>query len=314
MSRTTAGDRVRRVLAIVPWLTAHSPAPIDEVCRRFGITRAALLADLEVLPFVGVPPYTPDTMIAVDIDDGLISVHLAEPFDRPLRLTPPQALALVAAGRSIRDVPGADPGDPLQRALQKVAAALGVDPATVLVELGDAERSVLDQLGAAASEHRRVEIGYFSYGRDEHTTRLVDPVRLYADSGNWYLVAWCHRSEDTRVFRVDRIDALRVLDERFEPRDEPSTIAVFRPSPDDPTITLRLQPSARWVVEQYPYEDLRHEADGRLVATLAVSARSWLERLLVRLGPAAEVVSADDDLGVAGAQAAQRILARYGAD
>jgi proteasome accessory factor C len=314
VSRTTAGERVRRLLAVIPWLTANSPVPIDEVCRRFGISRSALLADLEVLPYVGVPPYTPDTMIAVDVDeDDLISIHLAEPFDRPLRLTPTQALALVAAGRSIRDVPGADPGDPLQRALEKVAAALGVDPDRVLVELGDAERSVLDDLGRAASARRQVEMGYFSYGRDEHTRRVVDPIRVYADGGNWYLLAWCHRSQDTRVFRVDRIDDLCVLDETFATRDEPATLAVYQPSAEDPRVTLRLHPSARWVVEQYPHESLHRDDDGHLVVTLAVSARSWLERLLVRLGPAAQVLRADSGLEGAGVDAASRILRRYGA-
>jgi proteasome accessory factor C len=312
MSRVPAGDRVRRLLALIPWLTANSPAPVEEVCRRFGVTRQALLAELEVLPFVGVPPYTPDTMISVDIDDDLISVRLAEPFDRPLRLTPPQALALIAAGRSIREVPGADPGDPLQRALAKVATALGVDPDRIHIELGDAERSVLDELGAAAAEHRQVEIGYFSYGRDEHSTRVVDPHRLYADRGNWYLVAWCHRSDDVRVFRVDRIDAVRVLDTTFDPPRDDSAVAVFRPSDADPRVTLRLDHSARWVIEQYPYESLVEDDDG-LTVTLAVSARPWLERLLVRLGPDARVLHADDDLSGAGAAAARRILERYGA-
>lgn len=312
MSRVPAGSRVRRLLALIPWLTANSPAHVDEVCRRFGVTRAELLAELDVLPFVGVPPYTPDTMISVDIDDDLISVHLAEPFDRPLRLTAPQALALVAAGRSIREVPGADPGDPLQRGLAKLARALGVDPDRVHIELGDAERSVLDQLGAAAAARRQVEIGYFSYGRDEHTTRVVEPHRLYADSGNWYLVARCHRSDDVRVFRVDRIDALRVLDTTFPAPTSDSDVAVFRPSSDDPRVTLRLAPSARWVVEQYPYEALEEAPDGSLVVTLAVAARAWLERLLVRLGPDAVVMAADDDLAAVGADAARRILRRYG--
>ena len=312
MSRVSAGHRVRRLLAMIPWMTANSPVPVEEVCRRFGVTRTALLADLEVLPFVGVPPYTPDTMIGVDIDDDLISVHLAEPFDRPLRLSAPQALALIAAGRSIREVPGADPGDPLQRALTKVAAALGVDPERVHVELGDVERSTLDALNGAISTRRSVEIGYFSYGRDEHSVRTVDPHRLYADRGNWYLVAWCHRSEDVRVFRVDRIDSIEVLDAAFTPRPDASSIAVFRPSGEDPRVTLDLHPSARWVVEQYPTESIEEATDGHLLVTMAISAVPWLERLLVRLGPAARVVDADPELAGVGAAAAERILARYG--
>ncbi|MBK5223834.1 MAG: WYL domain-containing protein [Acidimicrobiia bacterium] len=312
VSRVPAGDRVRRLLALIPWVTANSPVAVDDVCRRFGISRSALLADLEVLPFVGVPPYTPDTMIDVDIDDDVIEMRLAAPFDRPLRLTAPQALALIAAGHSIRAVPGADPGDPLQRALAKVAAAMGVDPDRVHVDLGDVERSTLDALSTAASDRRSVEIGYFTYGRDEHSQRVVDPLRLYADRGNWYLAGWCHRSTDVRVFRLDRIDSVRMLDQTFEPRPDASTLAVFRPSDTDPRVTLDLDASARWVIEQYPCESVDELADGAVRVRMAITARPWLERLLVRLGPAASVVDADTDLATAGVDAARRILAVYG--
>ena len=35
----------------------------------------------------------------------------------------------------------------------------------------------------------------------------------------WTFAAWCEQRQDFRSFRVDRISALTVLDERF--RDEP---------------------------------------------------------------------------------------------
>jgi hypothetical protein len=46
---------------------------------------------------------------------------------------------------------------------------------------------------------------------------------------------------------------------------------------------------------------------------LAISARPWLERLLLRLGPRARIVdvSGDEDLAGCAAQAARRVLARY---
>ena len=52
----------------------------------------------------------------------------------------------------------------------------------------------------------------------------------------------------------------------------------------------------------------------RLRVTLAVTARPWLERLLLSLGPQAELVEVDERLGGAGvrAVAASRVLERYG--
>ncbi|HSL59542.1 MAG TPA: WYL domain-containing protein [Acidimicrobiales bacterium] len=315
MTRPTAGDRMRRILAIVPWLAAHPGVRVDEVCARFDLTRAALLADLEVLPFIGVPPYTPDTLIQVGIDDDRIEVVLAQPFDRPLRLTPEQALALVAAGRAARDLPGADPGDPLQRGLAKLAGALGVDPDEVVeVHLGPASTATLSVLRAAAADRRRLEIDYYSYGRDERTTRQVDPHRVVAEHGRWYLEGHCHRSGGQRLFRVDRIVDVRPLDLTFAPPgpDPDADLEAYRPAGDDPRVTLVLPPTARWVIEQYPHEGAEERPDGGWTVRLPVSADAWLARLLLRLGPDAAVVAADDPRHLTlAAASARRVRARY---
>lgn len=314
MSRATAGDRMRRILAIVPWLATHPGVTVEEVGERFGITRAALLADLEVLSFVGVPPYTPDTLIEVGVDDDRIELRLAQPFDRPLRLTPEQALALVAAGRAAADLPGADPGDPLQRGLAKLAAALGLGPDDVVdIELGPASSATLEVLRGAVADRRRVELDYYSYGRDERTTRRVDPHRVVADAGRWYLEGHCHRSGGERLFRVDRVVAVRVLDEGFEaPAVDDDDLEAYRPAGDDPRVTLDLPPEARWVIEQYPHEHVEERAGGGYRVRLPVSADAWLARLLLRLGPAARVVEADDPRHLTlRADAARRVLARY---
>lgn len=313
VSRTTAGERMRRILAVVPWLATRPGVTVDEVCERFGLTRAALLADLEVLPFVGVPPYTPDLLIEVGIDDDRITLRLTEPFDRPLRLTPEQALSLVAAGRAARALPGADPGDPLQRGLAKLADALGLGADEVVeIDLGRVPSATLATLHQAVADHRRVELEYYSYGRDERTTRRVDPHRVVADAGRWYLEGHCHRSGGERLFRVDRVLDVRVLDERFEPPPVDDELDAYRPASDDPRITLDLAPSARWVVEQYPHEGVEERPDGGYRVRLPVSADAWLARLLLRLGPAATVVDADDPRHLtSAAEAARRVRARY---
>nr|WP_283250946.1 WYL domain-containing protein [Rhabdothermincola salaria] len=184
--------------------------------------------------------------------------------------------------------------------------------ALVDVELGEGAGSVLPRLQVAVGEHRRLALDYYSYGRDELTHREVDPWRVHAEQGRWYLEGWCHLSDDVRVFRVDRIAEATVLEETFEPPPDPRPVEVFRPGPDDPRVTLDLAPEARWVAEQYPVEEIEELASGGLRVTLAVVARPWLERLLVRLGPEATVVAAPEDLGDVAGTAARRVLSRYG--
>jgi proteasome accessory factor C len=313
-ARTSASDRVTRLLAIVPWIAARDGPTLDEVCDRFAVTRPKLVGDLETLMFVGVPPYTPDTLIDVTIEGDRVWLRFADVVARPLRLTPEQGVALVAAGTASQGLPGADPGGPLATALAKLAGVLGVDPGeAVSVTLGASRPGVLEALRTAAAEGRRVRLDYYSYGRDERTTRTVDPHAVYADRGAWYLRGFCHLAGGERLFRIERVVEVRVLGDTFEPvagRDGGGRGVAL--GEGAPRVTLELAPAARWVSETYPVDEVTDLDGGRQRVRLAVTARPWLERLLVRLGPDARVVAADDaGLVDAGRQAARRILARY---
>ena len=62
-----------RLIAAIPWIVAQDGASLDEISARFDYPRELLLKDLEeVVFFVGVPPYTPDTLIEVTIDDDMV--------------------------------------------------------------------------------------------------------------------------------------------------------------------------------------------------------------------------------------------------
>jgi proteasome accessory factor C len=309
MSRPGADERLRRLLALVPWVAAQDGPTVEEVCTRFGCTEAELLADLDLLFVCGVHPFSPDTLIEVDVDEGRVWIRYADWFARPLRLTPAEGLALVAASAALLAAPGSDPEGPLARGLAKLAAVLGVDPEeAVEIELGDAPPDVLDTVRRAVEEHRRLQVEYYSYGRDTWARRTVEPYRLFSAAGQWYVPAYSVDAGGERLFRLDRMRSPVLLDEHFEPPADARPAAVYHPRPDDPVVVLELAPDARWVAERYPVESAEDLGDGRLVVTLRVSERPWLERLLLRLGPAAVVRSGAE--GVA-AEAAARVLARY---
>jgi proteasome accessory factor C len=310
--RTTASERLARLLTVLPWIASRDGPRLDEVCARFGMSRKQLLDDLEIVPLVGLPPYTPDTLIEVTIEGDRVWLRFADVFAHPLRLTPEQGLALVAAGSAWRGLPWADGDGPLATALDKIAGVLGVDPdEAVSVTLGATRPGLLDTLHSAVAQHRRVRLDYYSYSRDERTSREVDPHAVFAHRGAWYLRGHCLLAKGSRLFRVDRISDVDLLEQTFEPPDEIDD-GVFEPTPQVPRVTIRLPAAARWVVETFPVEEVQEHDDGRLDVRLAVSARPWLERLLVRLGPAAQVIDADDpELRSVGRDTARRLLARY---
>lgn len=311
MSREPADARLGRLLAIVPWIAAQDGPRVDEVCRRFGVGEKDLMADLNLLFMCGVYPFTPDVLIDVNVADGRVWIRMADYFRRPLRLNRQEALALVSAGQAFLKVPGADPEGALATALEKLGNVLGVGPGQALeVELEEVAPGVLQALRAAASDHRKVRIGYYSFGRDGHSTRVVHPWQVFNSAGQWYVSGWCENVSDSRLFRLDRITEIEALDDRSEtaPPSPGAPPAVYSPEPDDPRWVIDLDPPAHWIAEQYPNEAVESRPGSVLRVTLRSESPAWLERLLLRAGPAARVVEGD---AAAGPAAAARILARY---
>jgi proteasome accessory factor C len=307
VSRPIAEHELARILALVPWIVAHPGTPKTEVAQRFGISVAELDSDLDLVLMIGVPPYSPAEYIDVDADGDTVTISLADYFRRPLRLDPTEGLALLAAGRARLAVPGSDPSGPLATALAKLEAALELPDVVVSIDAPE----FLDEVRAAAEHDERIEIDYWSAGRDELTTRRVDPMTVFFALGEWYVDAWCHRADAERLFRVDRIRAVRPTGERFEPNGPGVAPGdVYRPRADDPRVTLSLPTTARWVVESYPAEAVEETDDGRLRVRLAVSEPAWLARLLLQVGPDARVEEPPTLRPVA-AEAAARIAARY---
>jgi proteasome accessory factor C len=307
MSRPLAEHELSRILALVPWIVAHPGRPKAEVAAQFAITVAQLESDLDLVLMIGVPPYSPAEYIDVDAEGDTVTIRLADYFRRPLRLDPSEGLALLAAGRALLSVPGSDPRGPLATALEKLEAALELPGLVVKIDAPE----FLDAVRAAAGNDERLEIDYWSAGRDELTTRRIDPSTVFFALGEWYVDAWCHRANDERLFRVDRIRAVRPTGERFEAAASvPGPGEVYRPRSDDPRVTLLLPASATWVAESYPAEMVEETPDGHLRVRLAVSEPAWLARLLLRVGPDA-LVEDPPGLRAAAAEAAARITARY---
>ncbi len=314
--RITAAARLQRLLAILQW-AADRPdgALVSELCERFRLTQEDLVKELDLANMINADsPHYDEMPFEVFLEEDRVFVRLFS-FRRPMRLTPAEGLALVAAADVLidrEDASGA-PG-PLERALQKLADLLGIDPGQAIdVELDPDGGEVGQALRQAIADDRQVSFVYWTYGRDAIARRVVDPWAVFADGPEWYLAGWAHEPGARRNFRLDRMQDLVI---EPDPRSQaaPRSVGLDARTDDGaPHVVLDLAPWARWVAEAHPVISAEPVAGDRLRVTLAVAGPSWLERLLVRLGPEATVVEIDRELGDLDitAQAARRVLARY---
>jgi len=295
MSATT--ERLPRLLALVPYLLARPGVLLTEAAGDFGVPELQLRRDLELLWMCGLPGHGPGDLIDLSFDGDSVTVTYDAGMSRPLRLTADEALALVVALRTLAEVPGLAGRDAVERALAKVESAAGdaAHAAGAVAVRVEARAHTLTVVQQALDAGRALHLRYYTAGRDETTDRDVDPMRLLLVDGRSYLEAWCRRAEGVRLFRLDRIDEVWILDEPACPPPEATprdlSAGLYQPAPDHPEVTLRLDRWARWVADYYPCEKVRETSDGRVEVTLRVADTDWVRRLALRLGGAAEVVA-----------------------
>jgi proteasome accessory factor C len=309
------GERLRRLLVILPWLMERGRASLTEMAERFQVSEPELLKDLELVAMCGLPPYLDECIDLFIDDDGTAQVDIPRFFRRPLRLTTPEGFALLAAGRAALELPGADPDGPLARALAKLEAVLGADG--MVLDLDPPPATA--ELTAALQANESVAITYWSASSDELSERTIVPRAVFSDRGRWYVTADAGRSGQTRHFRIDRIRTCERTGERVDPAehvdrrvDGPIGDRWFADNPELPTVRLRLDPAARWVAERFPVRSREEDGDA-LVVELVVASERWLRQLLLRVGPHAEVITPERWTELAADAARDLLAARYAA-
>jgi proteasome accessory factor C len=308
-----ASTRLQRLLSVVPYIVRHPGVTLDEVARLFDADKSELVQDLNLLFVTGLPPYGPGDLIDVEIDQGRVWIRMADYFSRPVRLTRSEALAIYLRGKALAGAPGLEEASALASALAKIEAGLGAEALGDLagrVEVGGGGTVAedLDAIRTAVDRRERVDIEYYSAGRDEITTRRIDPEHVFSAMGNWYVVAWDQSSDAERLFRVDRIRAVRGTGEGFQPRGLAGQgRPLYTRTEQDRPVRIRLGPGARWVAEYYEIESKREMDDGTLEVVLPTKELAWVAKLTLRLGGEAHIVEPPELLELVRRMAAETL-------
>ena len=159
---TDTGDKVSRLLALVPYVVSRGVASISETAAAFGIGEEQLRKELEMLWLCGRSS-GPEDLIDLMFDGDTVSVTYDGGLSRPLKLTATEAMTLAVALRTLTDVPGATDGGAAERALSKIEAAAGqhLDADAVDIRLPVRDRW-LSLARRAVAEKRAVELDYYT--------------------------------------------------------------------------------------------------------------------------------------------------------
>jgi proteasome accessory factor C len=317
-----AGERLRRLLEIIPRIADRVDVPIAELARDVGASEGDVMHDLRELAERYDTPAGFVDGVSVVLNGDTVSVR-TDHFHRPMRLTVAEVCAL-ELGLSLllhdADGPQRIAREALRAKLAKLITRLPQDAELHGLRGGalisGAAAQSLPVLRDALRKRRVVLLDYQGPHDAAAATRTVHPWRLLFSNGSWYLAAWCEESGGARIYRSDRI-ARAVLTDRGadpEPAGAVDQLTVdgkpFDRSAAGATLTVRYSPAiARWIGER---EDGTLEPDGSLVVYYPLADREWAIRYVLQYGPDAQVV-APDEIREAVAERVRGIVAGWAA-
>ncbi len=275
---------------------------IAEVCERLQISEEELREDVNVLNVVNFGGGSYVLYAEIKEEEGEIEVDpepYSDNFDRPARLLPVEAKALVAAidliGEHI-------PEGSLTSARKKIVAALGEDPMEqglqVAPTAGD-DSDVARVVSKAIVQRKLIELEYYKENEDELALRRVEPYALTNGREGWYVASFDPERGGVRHFRLDRIKSATVSDEKFVPRPEVDPAAEVDgwlrtgEVPASRSARVWVSPErARWAREARRV--VEECADGAVVVELSFAGVDWLVREILKEAGDAAVLEPED--------------------
>lgn len=298
-------QRVTKLQALLE--SARAPLSTDSLCGSLGVSRAtvkrliAYLRDEERLP---VRFDREGGGYLLDRSAGLTAVRGAATY------TAQELSALLTANEILEQIP---PGT-FRRETERMRAHLqrllyrrptGARQLRTRIRLSLSQsRHVDEQVFAvvlnALQSQRRLRVDYRSRSREADTQRELSPTRLTFYRNNWYLAAWCHQSDDLRVFSIDRIakaesagkPALQVPDTLLEKRLS-SGYGIFEGEADQVAVLRFSAAAARWVADEtwHPRQKSQRLPDGGLRLEVPFRHAVELQMDILRYGADVEVLA-----------------------
>lgn len=303
MSAEDSIKRFERIIAILIQLQSKRVVKAREVADRFEVSLRTVYRDIRSLEAAGVPIYS-EAGIGYSLVDGY---RLP-----PVMFTQEEAGTFVAAEKLMGKFMDQSLGKHFQSAMFKIKSALKDDQKewfeaiTSNVIARPSERlfdknvpDVLEILFEAIAEKRQVALFYQSVEAEKPGDRNIEPVGIFHENNNWYLLAYCHLRGDYRNFRADRVQGIKRTGIPFEREHQNLDYYLQREKPTEKNRVVLLADKdaarfLRWDRKHFGFVSERNVGDRVEMLFECDYARNGFARWYMMLADSVDIIEPEE--------------------
>jgi len=298
-------NKIERLMNTIIILKTHPGIQVESLARILDISNRTIYRDFSTLSLAGLPVHS----FTGPHGGYYIDEHYFLP---PLRFTGEEAASLFLAGNFLLQQKGFPYQKNMVLALLKIENLLQKDNKKYIREVKDSISFNIQKLkdyedysetfaclNKAILNKKQVQLTYYTISRDEITIRTINPYHMMFRKGAWYLIAYCHWREKTKIFRIDRIKELHITEDTFTVSSKFSLSDYMGKSwqvvrGEDQKIRVKIfPPASRWAKEElrHPTQEIKKLSDGSIIFSAEVSGITEVKKWILGMGSYAEVLA-----------------------
>ncbi|MFH0410586.1 helix-turn-helix transcriptional regulator [Corynebacterium sp. L4756] len=314
---STVSPRVHRVVRlanVIPYFRRHPDKSMMEAAADLGMTYEEISAALNTLFVSGATQNTED-LVDLAWDFRKVDIIDSQGMDKPLRLTPTEASALLLALESLESMPGLIDPQAVQSAADKIRGIMDKKTEGIYDSLATTppqESQVQSALATAIDTNKKARFEYWSSSANDSSLRTVDPARVFLADSELYLIAWDDSRDAHRTFRLDRMRNVEVLDMDATPNS-----AVIAIDPADPfgfssseKAMMYVSEDATWMADYHDIELSNSARNSWIEGSMPIGSEAWFIRFALSNADRIKVIS-PENLRSAISESAKYALDRY---
>ena len=142
-------------------------------------------------------------------------------------------------------------------------------------------KNFFDKIRDSIIERFVLKLKYIN-SNGEISERIAEPLKLYFKSKSWYLIAYCRKADDYRMFRLSRIREVEVTNEHFE-----REMCEYKYDNDDENICVNVKLKISKNAEYRVYDEFQNAektADGDFIVNMSYPENEWLYGYIMSFG------------------------------
>lgn len=276
--------RESRLFKIVYYLLDKGAATAPELAEKFEVSVRTIYRDIDALSSAGIPIY------AESGRNG--GIHLMNGFvlDKAV-LSKEEKLEILTALQSINTTPNIESNQTLQKlsAIFNLSTESWFEADFSRWGNNGTDNEKFELLKTAVIHCKCVKIRYAN-SYEVISERVVQPCKLAYKSTAWYLKAFCLKKQDWRIFKLNRILDLEVLNETFPRRDFPIPLDITEGEYNRITLRFPKEMSYR-VYDEFDADQIQPQENGDLITSAKMPEDSWLVGFILSFGAQVEILA-----------------------